>query len=31
MEYMCDAAHLEWKIELLRQVIEEELPSYYER
>jgi phosphopentomutase len=31
MEYMCDAAHLEWKIELLRQVIEDELPSYYER
>ena len=29
MEYMCDAAHLEWKINLLREVIEKEIPSLY--
>ena len=27
MEYMCDAAHLEWKIGLLRNVIEKEIPA----
>jgi hypothetical protein len=30
MEYMCDRAHIEWKLSLLRDVIERELPSYYE-
>ena len=30
MEYMCDRAHIEWKIALLSEVIGEELPSYYE-
>ena len=30
MEYMCDPAHLEWKIEQLTRVIERELPSYYQ-
>ena len=31
MEYMCDAAHLEWKIALLRDVIEREIPSLYRK
>ena len=31
MEYMCDAAHLEWKIGLLRRVIESEIPSLYKK
>ena len=31
MEYMCDRSHIEWKLALLREVIEEELPSYYEQ
>lgn len=31
MEYMCDPAHLEWKINLLLDVINKELPSYYEK
>ncbi|MBE6589898.1 MAG: hypothetical protein E7643_06945 [Ruminococcaceae bacterium] len=31
MEYMCDAAHLEWKIGLLCEVIEKEIPSLYQR
>ena len=30
MEYMCDRAHIEWKLELLDKLIEEELPSYLE-
>ena len=30
MEYMCDRAHIEWKLERLYRVIDEELPSYYE-
>ena len=30
MEYMCDRAHIEWKLERLQAVIDEELPSYYE-
>ena len=30
MEYMCDRAHIEWKLNLLNEVIEKELPSYYE-
>ena len=29
MEYMCDAAHIEWKLALLRDVIEKEIPSLY--
>lgn len=29
MEYMCDRAHIEWKLELLRGVIEEEIPALY--
>ncbi len=28
MEYMCDRAHLEWKIAQLRRVLDEELPAY---
>lgn len=31
MEYMTDKAHIEWKINLLKDVIEKELPSYYEK
>ncbi len=31
MEYMCDAAHIEWKIALLRDVIEREIPSLYQK
>ena len=30
MEYMCDKAHIEWKLGLLSEVIEKELPKYYE-
>ena len=30
MEYMTDRAHLEWKIALLRQVLEVEIPACYE-
>lgn len=30
MEYMCDRAHIEWKLDLLHEVMEQELPSYYE-
>lgn len=28
MEYMCDRAHLEWKITIVRRVIEHEIPEY---
>lgn len=28
MEYMCDRAHLEWKIAQVRAVIDEEIPEY---
>lgn len=28
MEYMCDRAHLEWKIAVVRRVIEHEIPEY---
>ncbi|NSW57602.1 MAG: hypothetical protein HPY44_16450 [Armatimonadetes bacterium] len=28
MEYMCDRAHLEWKIAQMRAVIDEEIPEY---
>ncbi len=28
MEYMCDRAHLEWKIAQVRAVIDEEIPQY---
>ena len=28
MEYMCDRAHLQWKIAQLRRVLDEELPAY---
>jgi len=31
MEYMCDKAHIEWKLALLKDVIDKELPSYYEK
>ncbi len=31
MEYMTDKAHIDWKLDLLRGVIENELPSYYEK
>ncbi len=31
MEYMTDKAHLDWKLGLLSDVIEKELPSYYEK
>ena len=31
MEYMTDKAHIEWKLNLLRDVMEKELPSYYEK
>ena len=27
MEYMCDAAHLEWKLDLLDKLMNEELPA----
>ncbi len=30
MEYMTDKAHIDWKLGLLREVMEKELPSYYE-
>ncbi len=30
MEYMCDRAHIEWKLGLLQEVIEKELPSLKE-
>ena len=30
MEYMCDKEHLEIKIDLVKKVIENELPKYYE-
>ena len=30
MEYMCDRAHIEWKLDQIKNVIENELPSYYE-
>lgn len=30
MEYIGDRAHIEWKLSLLDEVIEHELPSYYE-
>ena len=29
MEYMCDAMHIEWKIDLLKDLLERELPSLY--
>ena len=28
MEYMCDPAHIKWKLELLRELIDDELPSH---
>lgn len=31
MEYMTDKAHIEWKLNLIKDVIERELPSYYEK
>ena len=31
MEYMTDRAHIEWKLALIKDVIEKELPSYYEK
>ena len=31
MEYMTDKAHIEWKLGLIKHVIEKELPSYYEK
>ena len=31
MEYMTDKAHIEWKLALLNDVIEKELPLYYEK
>ncbi len=31
MEYMGDAAHIEWKLSLMKTLMEEELPSYYEK
>ena len=31
MEYMSDPAHIEWKLGLLREVMEKELPAYYEK
>ena len=31
MEYMTDKAHIDWKLGLLREVMEKELPSYYEK
>ncbi len=31
MEYMSDREHIEWKLALLHDVIEKELPSYYEK
>ena len=31
MEYMCDPAHLEWKLAQITRVMEVELPSYYEK
>ncbi len=30
MEYMCDADHILWKLSLLRDMMEKELPSYFE-
>ena len=30
MEYMTDKAHIDWKLDLINEVIEKELPSYYE-
>ena len=31
MEYVGDIAHIEWKLALLRDVMEKELPSYYDK
>ena len=31
MEYMTDKAHIDWKLTLLREVMEKELPSFYEK
>ncbi len=31
MEYIGDKEHIEWKLSLLKDVIEKELPSYYEK
>ena len=31
MEYTTDRAHLEWKLEQLRRVVEEELPELIEK
>ena len=31
MEYMCDAAHLEWKIAQIQELIEKEIPSLYKK
>ena len=31
MEYMTDKAHIDWKLGLINEVIEKELPSYYEK
>ena len=30
MEYMCDRAHIEWKIGVSEELINDELPRYYE-
>ncbi|MBE6695675.1 MAG: hypothetical protein E7587_04400 [Ruminococcaceae bacterium] len=31
MEYMCDRAHIEWKLGLLQKVIDEEIPALYDK
>ena len=31
MEYIGDAYHINWKLDLIRELIEKELPTYYER
>ena len=31
MEYIGDKAHIEWKLELMSELMEKELPSYYEK
>ena len=29
MEYMCDPAHIEWKLSVMERLVNEELPSYF--
>ena len=31
MEYKCDRERIEWKLKLIKEVIDTELPSYYEK